>query len=161
MNYIILCLMGALMFSVSDLFTKYVLNNGMSNINYIFWSRGITYLICLILLVVLTYLFSIKFLANNSKNDNIYELIKLNKRKDLNYACIISGILSLFAIILIIYSFSVSKNIGYNVAIVSSTCLFTLIISSIFLKTKIELQGLMGCILIILGVFLISRTNNN
>ena len=160
MNYIILCLMGALMFSVSDLITKYVLNNGMSNINYIFWSRGITYLICLILLVVLTYLFSIKFLANNSKNSNIYELIKLNKRKDLNYACIISGILSLFAIIILIYSFSLSKNIGYNVAIVSSTCLFTLIISSIFLKTKIELQGLIGCILIILGVFLISKTNN-
>lgn len=161
MNYIILCIIAAVLLSVSDLFSKYALNNGVSNINYIFWSRGIAYFTCLILLVLLTYLFSIKVMANNGENNNIYDLIRLNRKNNLNYACIISGIFSFIALALIIYSFSISKNIGYNIAIISSTCLFTLILSCLFFSVKIELQGLIGCILIILGVFLISRTKNN
>ena len=160
MNYIILCIIGALLLSISDLFSKYALNNGVSNINYIFWSRGIAYSACLILLVLLTYIFSIKVMANNGKNNNIYELVKLNKKKKLNYFCIISGIFSFLALVLIIYSFSITNNIGYNIAIISSTCLFTLILSSLFFSVKIELTGIIGALLIILGIFLISKTSN-
>ena len=161
MNYILLCIIGAIALSISDIFSKYALNNGVSNINYIFWSRGIAYTSCLILLVILTYLFSIKCMANDDKNDNIYSLIKLNQKNKLNYACIISGIFSFIALVLIIYSFSISKNIGYNIAIVSSTCLFTVLLSSLLFKVKIELIGILGVVLIILGIFFISKTSNN
>mgnify|MGYP001251600999 CR=1 FL=1 len=160
MNYILLCIIGALLLSISDLCSKYALNNGVSNVNFLFWSHGITYFVCLIILVTVTYYFSLHFLSNNKKNNNIYELIKLNKNNKLNYACIISGIFAFLALIVIIYSFSLSKNIGYNVAIISSTCLFTLLLSILFFKAKIELNGIIGVILILLGIFFISKTSN-
>jgi uncharacterized membrane protein len=161
MSYIFFSLLGALLLSLSDLFSKYALNNGISNINYIFWSHGITYFVCLILLLLLTYGLSITFLTNNSRMSSLYDIVKLNKNRKVNIATICSGVCGFMALLVIIYSFSISENIGYNSAIISSACLFTLIFSILFLKASIEFKGILGCIFIIVGLILISRCSNS
>ena len=51
MNYIFFSILGALFLSLSDILSKYVLNNEISYVNYIFWSHGITYLLCTLMYV--------------------------------------------------------------------------------------------------------------
>lgn len=161
MNYIFFSLLGALLLSISDLCSKYALNNGVSNINYIFWSHGITYFVCLIILLLLTYFLSITFLTNNSRMKSLYDIVKLNKNRKVNMATLCSGIFGFVALVSIIYSFTISDNIGYNSAIISSACLFTLIFSTLFLNASIELKGIIGVIFIIVGLILISRCSNS
>ena len=155
MNYIFFSILGALFLSLSDILSKYVLNNEISYVNYIFWSHGITYLLCTVILLFIAYKF--KFLLSNSTN--LKNIVKLHRKNNVNLCIFLSGILGFLALITIIYSFSISKNIGYNVSIISCTCLITLLLSIIFFKAKIESKGIAGCVLIFIGVLLISQCN--
>lgn len=150
--YIIFALVSAILLSFSDILTKYALNNGRSTFEYIFWSHGVVYLVgILILLFVLRYK-KIKSLTNN---DNITEMLKIKFDKS-RIAILLSGAIAFLALITIIYTFSISKNIGYTVAIISTTALFSYIISYFLFNSKIDLKGLVGILLIISGVYLIS-----
>ena len=150
--YIIFALVSAILLSFSDILTKYALNSGRSTFEYIFWSHGVIYLVgILILLFVLRYR-KIKSLTNN---DTINEMLKIKFDKS-RIAILLSGAIAFLALITIIYTFSISKNIGYTVAIISSTALFSYIISYFLFNSKIDLKGLIGILLIISGVYLIS-----
>ena len=155
MNYIFYAVISALLLSISDICTKYALNNKINNINYIFWSHGVIYLLCLILLICLLYFKPIPLLTNTN---NILENIKYPNKKGIYV--LLSGIFGFLALITIIYSFKISKNIGYSVAIISSTCLFTLIFNRIFFDNKIEFIGVIGVISILFGGYLISKCDN-
>ena len=150
--YIILALVSALMLSLSDILTKYALNNGKSSFEYIFWSHGVIYVICIIALLVILKYKKIKSLTNN---DSINSMVKLKFDKT-RYAILLSGIIAFLALITIIYTFSISKNIGYTVAIISTTALFSYIISYFLFNSKIDIKGFLGILLIIFGVYLIS-----
>tara|TARA_Y100000591_G_scaffold332999_1_gene372994 strand:- start:4745 stop:5212 length:468 start_codon:yes stop_codon:yes gene_type:complete len=150
--YIILALVSALMLSFSDILTKYALNNGKSSFEYIFWSHGVIYVICIIALLVILKYRKIKSLTNN---DSINSMVKLKFDKT-RYAILLSGIIAFLALITIIYTFSISKNIGYTVAIISTTALFSYIISYFLFNSKIDIKGFLGILLIIFGVYLIS-----
>ncbi len=150
--YIILALVSALMLSFSDILTKYALNNGKSSFEYIFWSHGVIYVICIIALLVILKYKKIKSLTNN---DSINSMVKLKFDKT-RYAILLSGIIAFLALITIIYTFSISKNIGYTVAIISTTALFSYIISYFLFNSKIDIKGFLGILLIIFGVYLIS-----
>lgn len=159
MNYIFFGLLGAFLLSIADTLCKYALNNSVSNINFIFWSHGVTYFICLAILLLICRYIPVYFLTTN-KPISFYDIIKLNKNKNVNLAVILSGTIAFMALISIIYSFKISDNIGYSVALLSTSCLFTLTFSYMFLKSNIELKGILGCILIIVGIILISNCSN-
>jgi drug/metabolite transporter (DMT)-like permease len=162
MNYIFFAFIGAFLLSISDVLSKYALNNNVSNLNFIFWSHGIVYIACIILLLVLCLFIRPQFLLgdmDNKKND-IQEIIKLSNNKKTRIAVFLSGIIAFSALICIIYSFKISDNIGYTSAIISTTCLFTLLFSVLFLGSNIEIKGVIGCLLIIAGIVMISRCSN-
>ena len=75
MNYIFFSILGALFLSLSDILSKYVLNNEISYVNYIFWSFRITYLLCTVILLFIAYKF--KFLLSNGTNLKKYNQITL------------------------------------------------------------------------------------
>jgi len=160
MNYIIIALVSSILLSVSDICSKYALINNVSTVNLIFWSHGVTYIVCLSLLILLCRYLPLKFLVDIQPK-SFYEIIKLNKNLKVNIAMIFSGLLAFIALIGIIYAFKITDNIGYTVGLISTTCLFTLIISFFYLKTQIEKKGILGCIFIILGIVLISNCSNN
>ena len=150
--YIIFALVSAILLSFSDILTKYALNNGRSTFEYIFWSHGVIYVVgILILLVILRYK-KIKSLTNN---DTVNEMVKIKFDKT-RFAILLSGAIAFIALLTIIYTFSISKNIGYTVAIISTTALFSYIISYFIFNSKIDLKGFIGILLIISGVYLIS-----
>ena len=96
-------------------------------------------------------------LVNNHKIKDILK-IKFNNTR---YAILLSGLFGFLALITIIYTFKISKNIGYTVALISTTCLFTLIFSYIFLGNPINMVGIVGIIFIIIGVYLIGTCGNS
>ena len=159
MSYIFFGLLGAFLLSIADTLCKYALNNSVSNVNFIFWSHGVTYAVCLVILLLICRYIPLKFLTN-TKPISFYDIIKFNNNKKVNMAIILSGVIAFMALISIIYAFKISDNIGYTVALLSTSCLFTLIFSYIYLKSNIELKGIFGCILIIVGVILISNCSN-
>lgn len=159
MSYIFFALFGAFLLSISDVLSKYALDNNVSNINFIFWSHGIVYIACIILLLVLCLFIRPQFLLGNKKY-GIQEIIKLSNNKKTRRAVLLSGIIAFSALISIIYSFKISDNIGYTSAIISTTCLFTLLFSVLFLGSNIEIKGVFGCLLIIAGIFMISSCSN-
>jgi drug/metabolite transporter (DMT)-like permease len=155
--YIFWSLLGALFLSISDILSKYSTDKGVSNFEYIFWSHGIVYCICIIgLLLYLTYN-PLKLLVNNHKIKDILK-IKFNNTR---YAILLSGLFGFLALITIIYTFKISKNIGYTVGLISTTCLFTLILSYIFLGSPINMLGIVGIIFILIGVYLIGNCGNS
>jgi drug/metabolite transporter (DMT)-like permease len=155
MNYIFFAIISALLLSLSDICTKYSLENNINNINYIFWSHGIIYLLCLLVLIVILYFKPLKILTDTN---NIMKNIKYPEKKGIYV--LLAGLFGFLALVTIIYAFKISLNIGYTVAIISSTCVFTLIFSKLFFNHKIEFKGVMGIIAILFGVYLISKCNN-
>jgi drug/metabolite transporter (DMT)-like permease len=155
--YILFSLLGSLMLSISDILSKYAIDKGASNFEYIFWSHGIIYCVCILgLLLYLSYN-PLKLLVNNHKIKDILK-IKFNNTR---YAILLSGLFGFLALITIIYTFKISKNIGYTVALISTTCLFSLILSYIFLGTPINMLGILGIIFILIGVYLIGNCGNS
>ena len=157
MNYIFCALLGAFFLSISDILTKYSLNNGKSQLEYIFWSHGVVYIICILLLFLILGFKPVNFLLNK-KTNNINQVLNLNLDKS-RYAILLSGFFGFLALITIIYTFSISQNIGYTVAIISSTAVFSLILSYFFLNGTINKLGILGIVFVLIGVFLISKCN--
>ena len=99
----------------------------------------------------------LKLLLNK---DKIKDILKLEFNST-RYAILLSGIFGFLALITIIYTFKISQNIGYTVAIISTTCLFSLILSYFFLGSTINSKGLFGIIFILIGVYLIGTCGNS
>ena len=156
MLYIYLALFSALGFSLSDLCSKYLLDNGISNLQFLFYSHGIIFVSLCIISILIVSFFSIGILTNNNK---YLEVVNFPKDKR-GLILVIASTISFLALISLIYAFKISKNIGYTVAIVSTTSLFTLFLSRLIFGHKIQLIGLLGVLLIVSGVFLISKCNN-
>ena len=163
MNYIFFALFGAFLLSISDILSKNALDDNVSNINFIFWSHGVVYIFCIIALLLICLFVKPEFLLGENADSvmKISEIISMSKNKKTMLSILFSGLIAFFSLLTIIYSFKISENIGYTTAIVSSTCLFTLIFSVFFLKSKIELKGILGCLLIVIGVVLISNCSNS
>ena len=134
------------------------MENGISSIKYTFWTHGVIYSICLLLLIVILLYYPISYITNNE--NNLKDMIALPNNRNIILLTIIAGLASFIAIFLIFFSFKLSKNIGYTVAIISSTCVFTLLLSKYFFNTEIDKFGILGILLVISGVYLISLTNN-
>ena len=71
-----------------------------------------------------------------------------------------AGLFGFLALLTINYAFSKSNNIGYTVALISTTSLITLIISNIFFNKPLETKGTIGILTILIGVYLIATCNN-
>ena len=155
--YIFFSLLSALLLSISDILTKYALDKGKSNMEYIFWSHGIIYLLCIIVLLIYLWFNPIKLLLNKDTIKNILKL-EFNTTR---YAILLSGLFGFLALITIIYTFKISKNIGYTVAIISTTCLFSLLLSYFFLDAPINYKGMYGILFILIGVYLIGNCGNS
>lgn len=155
--YIFYALLAALFLSISDILSKYATDKGISNFEYIFWSHGVMYCFCIIGLILYLNYNPLKLLLNNHKIKDIIK-IKFNKPR---YSILLSGLFGFLALITIIYTFTISKNIGYTVGLISTTCLFTLIFSYIFLGDPINIMGIIGIIFILIGVYLIGNCGNS
>lgn len=155
MIHIWLALLSAISFSLSDISTKYLLNNNINNIQILFWGRGILILILTIMMICITSYYGITLFSKKKYMDTL----KISSPK-MCIVLVISGIISFVGYIALLYAYKISKNIGFIVPIVSTTSLFTLVLSTIFFKTKTYILGVIGSILILLGVFCISKCPN-
>ena len=158
MNYIFLALLSALFISITDVCNKSLINKGISSFKYTFWTRGIIYVICLLILLIFVVMNPQSNITNN--DTNISDMIRLPKDKNVILLTILAGIASFISIIITYYSFKESNNISYTVAIISTTCIFTLLLSKLLFNTEINHIALLGICFIILGVYLISTIKN-
>ena len=159
MNYIFLALTVAFLISITDLCNKSLIEKGVSNFKYTFWTRGVIYGLCILVLVLFVLYNPSTGMTNNE--GNFTDMIKLPTDKKIIILILVAGIASFTAILLTYFSFKYSRNVGYTVAIISSTCVFTLLLSKYFFKTEINKMGLFGIGFVILGVYLISLTDND
>ena len=156
MLYIYLALFSALGFSISDLCSKYLFDNDVSNLQYLFWGHGILYITLSILAIIITSYLSIGYFTNNKKYLDVLRFPSGNK----GGIIIVATLASFLGLLSLLYAFKISINIAYTSAIVSTVSLITLIINRVVLKKKIQLSGLVGIVLIISGVYFISRCQN-
>ena len=127
MNYIFFALLAAFFISITDICNKSLINNGISSFKYTFWTRGVIYSICVILLLLFVMMNPYSDMTNN--DTNITDMIRLPKKNNVILITILAGLASFAAIIATYFSFKHSENIAYTVAILSSTCIFTLLLS--------------------------------
>ena len=78
MNYILLALLAAFFISVTDICNKSLINDGVSNFKYTFWTRGVVYGICIILLVLFVINYPNSDMTDN--DTNFSDMIKLPKK---------------------------------------------------------------------------------
>jgi hypothetical protein len=104
MLYIYLALLSAFGFSISDLCSKYLFDNNVSNLQFIFWGHGILYIILTILAVIVSSYVSIGYFTNNKKYLDVFKFPSGNK------GCIIilATIASFLALLSLLYSFKIS-----------------------------------------------------
>lgn len=156
MLYIYLALFAALCFSLSDITTKFLLNNGVSNLQYLFWCQGLIYILLTLATLILAVKYSFKFLTNG---DNAITVLGFPTGK-VGVFMVITTIFSFCGLMALVYAFKISNNIGYTSAIVGTTSLMTFFFSWLIFNKTPELIGLIGALMIVTGVFLISRCNN-
>ena len=149
MSYIIAALTGAFLLSLSDISSNYALENGLSNLTHTFWSHGVVYLIAILVAIYLM-----------SKKGEILSNIRFPENKKAGWASLMAGLFGFLALITINYAFSRSKNIGYTVALISTTSLITLVLSNILFNKPFETKGTVGIFSILIGVYLISLCKN-
>ena len=149
MNYIFAALTGALLLSLSDLCTNYALENGLTNLKHTFWSHGVVYLIAILVALYIM-----------SEKGQISSNIRFPENKKAGWASLMAGLFGFLALLTINYAFSRSKNIGYTVALISTTSLITLVLSNIVFNKPLETKGAIGIFAILIGVYLISLCKN-
>lgn len=159
--YIILVIIASFFFSISDITQKYALDNGISNIQYIFWSHGIVYFVCISLLVIFLLFYPIKVFLQRNGNFTDTALLQLPPLTNTRIAVLISGLFAFTGLIFLVFAYQKCQNVGYAAAIISCTSIFTLLLSWYFLNQTIDIKALIGCIIIIFGVYLIASTNNS
>ena len=73
---------------------------------------------------------------------------------------IFSGVLSFISFLLLREAQIKSPNIGYVNAIIYSSVIFTIVLTSIIFKDSFDWRGLVGALLIVTGIGLITSINN-
>ena len=159
--YILLALIASFFFAISDVSQKYALENGVSNIQYLFWSHGLVYFICLALLVLILLFYPINAFIHKNGNFPNNGLLQLPQITKTRIAVLLSGFLAYIGLILLVFAYKKCHNVGYVAAIISCTSIFTLFFSSYIFNLKIQGKAIIGCIIIIFGVYLIASTNNS
>ena len=71
---------------------------------------------------------------------------------------VLSGILSFYGFLYLREAQILSPNIGYVNSIVYSSVLLTIILTALLFKDHIDVSAFIGSILIIVGIYMISRT---
>ena len=153
---IILSLCAALGFSISDICSKYLLENGVSNLQFLLWGHGILFVLLTILFMIIGTKYSLKFLTNGDGYNKLVQLPKGN----LLLILFLATITSFLGLVLLIYAFKISKNIGYISAVVGTTSLITFILSWVVFGKTPEMIGILGALFILFGVYLISKCDN-
>lgn len=156
MLYIFLALLAAFGFSVSDICSKYLLNQGISNLQFLFWAHGIAFVVLTLVFMLIGRRYTLKFLTNG---DNYKELLSYPKGK-LGWILVLCSLASFFGLVSLIYAFKISDNIGYTSAVVGTVTMITFFLSWIVFGKKPQLKGLIGAVLILFGVYLISTIKN-
>ena len=132
MNYLLYSLLGALFLSISDIASKYALDNKISNLTYVTWSHGVLYVVLLTIFITLCLKYQWKpFIfhseESNSRHKTLYDIFKLpNDWKSIT-SVILGGAFGFLSLIVIIMAFQRSINIGYTVAVISTTSAITAI----------------------------------
>jgi len=72
---------------------------------------------------------------------------------------IASGILSFYGFLLLRQAQILSPNIGYVSAIAYSSVLFTVVLTALLFKDRIDKYGFAGAMLVVAGIYLISISN--
>ena len=150
MKYAIAALIGALFLSISDLCTNYALENGLTNLRHCFWSHGVVYVIAIAVAIWLM-----------SERGEITSNIAFPENKKAGLSSIIAGGCAFLALLVINYAFSHSKNIGYTVALLSTTSLITLLLSVVLLDKPLQTRGALGICVTLAGGWLISGCEND
>ena len=168
MNYILYALLGAVFLSISDIASKYAIDNKVSNLTYVAWSHGVLYVIVLTIFIILCWKYQWKnFIlhsseeSSNSDPKTIYDILKLPNDWKSIISVILGGVFGFLALIIIIMAFQRSVNIGYTVAVISTTSAITAILTWLIFKDKLNLFGIIGICLIISGCFLIGKSEND
>ena len=65
---IYLALLSALFISITDICNKSLINKGVSNFKYTFWTRGVIYSICVILFLLFVMMNPYSDMTNNDTN---------------------------------------------------------------------------------------------
>jgi drug/metabolite transporter (DMT)-like permease len=156
MLYIFLALLAAFGFSVSDICSKYLLNQGISNLQFLFWAHGIAFVVLTIVFMLIGRRYTLKFLTNG---DNYKELLSYPKG-NLGWVLVLCSLASFFGLVCLIYAFKISDNIGYTSAVVGTVTMITFFLSWIVFGKKPQLKGLIGAVVILFGVYLISTIKN-
>jgi len=156
MLYIFLALLAAFGFSVSDICSKHLLNHGISNLQFLFWSHGVAYVVLTLIFMFIGRKFTIKFLTNG---DNYNQLLSYPKG-NLAWILALCSLASFFGLVCLIYAFKISDNIGYTSAVVGTVTMITFFLSWIVFGKKPQFKGLVGAGLILIGVYLISTIKN-
>ena len=98
--------------------------------------------------------------GNISNPSTIQEILHIPSHSLTQLSVIFGGIFGLIALLCIIRSFQQSQNISYAVAIISSTSAITALLSFLLFGISIQLNGVIGISLIIMGCYFITKTNN-
>ena len=152
MTYVIAPLCAALCLSISDLCSNYALSNGLTNIRHCFWSHGVVYALALA--------FGIWFV---SEKGQLATNISFPENKMVGLSSVLAGCFGFAALVLINYAFkSNSKNnIGYVVAVLSTTSVITLLLAVALFDKPVQWRGAFGVCFTLIGVLLISGCGND
>ena len=166
MNYLLYSLLGAVFLSISDVASKYALDNKISNLTYVTWSHGVLYVVLLTIFIILCLKYQWKpFILHseesNSRDKTLYDIFKLPKDWKSIISVILGGAFGFLSLIVIIMAFQRSVNIGYTVAVISTTSAITAILAWLLFKVKLNWFGMIGIGLIISGCFLIGKSEND
>lgn len=156
MLYIFLSLLAAFCFSVSDISSKYLLNNNVSNLRFLFWAHGVGFVLLTLLFMIIGIHFSLKFLTNG---DDYKRLLQFPTGKS-GWVLILSTLASFLGLVALIYAFKISDNIGYTSAVVGTVTMITFFLSWLVFGKVPQIKGLIGSLLILFGVYLISLCDN-
>ena len=72
MNYLLYSLLGAIFLSISDVASKYALDNKISNLTYVTWSHGVLYVVLLTIFIILCLILIIDDASVKMLYQNIY-----------------------------------------------------------------------------------------
>jgi drug/metabolite transporter (DMT)-like permease len=127
----------------------------MTNFGFAFWTHGVLYLLLLLLGLWVLKRYPLPFLTGGKS-----DVLAIPNNNQIKMWLVISGTFAFLALITIIYTFSISKNIGCTVAIISTTSAITYVLSHYMFGTEINTQGILGIVVIIMAVYIIGNSNN-
>ncbi len=165
MNYLLYALLGALFLSISDVASKYALDNKISNVTYVAWSHGVLFIVLLVIFVTLCLKYQWQpFLLYDKEPPGpkpLYDIFRLPSDWKSIASVLIGGFFGFLSLIIIIMAFQRSVNIGYTVAVISTTSAITALLVWGLFSIKLNWFGMLGIGLIISGCFLIGKSEND